>query len=82
MHRFSNRSKIEGGTLGLPAPLGEGQMCTVSCWMTMPLLDAMNGDTLQQKTTHKGRENSNNYRNPSREAKHHLGALVGQKDKI
>ena len=46
-NRSNLREKIEDGSLGLPAPepLGEGG------WMVV-----MDGETLQQKTTHKGRK--------------------------
>ena len=65
LDQIFNRShlgeKIDG-SLGLPAPepLGEGGLDLHYFLLGDDAfcLDAMDGETLQQKTTHKGRENS------------------------
>ena len=53
-NRSELREMIKNGTLGHPAPeqLGEGGPICLC-------LDAMDGETLQQKTTHKGRKIAN-----------------------
>ena len=58
-NRSDLREKIEDGNLGLPAPepLGEGGPDYLRGWRHICLY-AMNGETLQKKTTHIGKKSS------------------------
>ena len=85
MHRFLTkglREKIQYGTLGLPPLelLGEGGPDLHSFLLgdTMPCLDAMDCETIKQKTVHKGIENSKSQDLQRQVVKNAFGILMSR----